>query len=226
MLELDSELVARPPASLDHERERIRGECRVRVLDEIRVARRDLRAADPVPAQPTRLEHPAGGQLVLRVLEHAAERALVRRLGVFPLLLHPRDDLLDLVERPRRQMELDRRHDLAWTEVRAAVVHPQLGRSQPAGALRIDHECACHHPGNFPTIGSRVHPYPAPGRPGNRTREFEAAELCFPCSVKAHGEGRTAAREQPPGISPLDLRQVACELEHEPFEAVVGRQKI
>src|SRR5438445_333265 len=48
------------------------------VLDEVRVLRRDLRPADAVTLETARLEHPPGGELVLRVLEHAPEGAPVR----------------------------------------------------------------------------------------------------------------------------------------------------
>src|SRR5436190_10947988 len=78
--EVDAVLLVCTPASLLHESDCIRGARAPRVLDEVRVLRRDLCAPDPVALQPARLEHPPGGQLVLRILEDAAEGAPVRRL--------------------------------------------------------------------------------------------------------------------------------------------------
>src|SRR5215210_1264627 len=72
--ELDAELLTRATARLAHQRERVGRSRAVGVLDEVRVARRDLGAPDPVAAEAARLEHPPGGKLVFRVLEHAAER--------------------------------------------------------------------------------------------------------------------------------------------------------
>ena len=93
------------------------------------------RAADRVALQPARLEHPARAELVLRVLEDAAERALVRRLR----RLAPRDQLgdrrLDLVGRPRLEPVLDLGDDLAVPELGVAVGEAELGRRQPAGAV-------------------------------------------------------------------------------------------
>ena len=65
MLELDPELLERPSSRLDHQGDRVRGTRAVGVLDEVGVPGRDLRTPDPVPSEPTCLEHPAGGQLVL-----------------------------------------------------------------------------------------------------------------------------------------------------------------
>ena len=67
-------------------------------------------SAPPIrwPFRPHCLEHPARAELVLRVLEDAAERALVRRLGRLPLRLQVGDRRLDLRRGPRRQPELDR----------------------------------------------------------------------------------------------------------------------
>src|SRR5829696_419813 len=88
VLQVDAELLARAPPRFDHQRERVLGPRRVGVLDEVRVARRDLSATDAEAAQATLLEHASRGKLVVRVLEHAPERALVRRLRRLSLFLH------------------------------------------------------------------------------------------------------------------------------------------
>src|SRR5256885_2837834 len=78
VLELDAVLLAGASAGFCHQRNRVGGAGSVGVLDEVRVARRDLGAADPVPLQPARLEHPSYAELVVGVLEHTAEGPLVR----------------------------------------------------------------------------------------------------------------------------------------------------
>src|SRR6185312_5682797 len=132
-LERDAELLARTPARLGDQRNRIHGPSLAGVLDEVRMLGRDLGAADAEAAEAAGLEHPPRSQLVLRVLEHAAKGALVRRLRVLPLLLHPGDDPLDLGDRPRRPVELRRRDHLTRFESRAPVAEPELGGRAPLG---------------------------------------------------------------------------------------------
>jgi hypothetical protein len=50
VLELDAELLERPSSRLGHQRERVDSLRLASVLDEVRVPRRDLRAADPMAA--------------------------------------------------------------------------------------------------------------------------------------------------------------------------------
>src|SRR5262245_15385414 len=72
-LELDAELLARPAPRLGHEGETVHGRRAARVLDEVRVLRRDHRAADSVPLEATELEHPPRADVACRVLEDASE---------------------------------------------------------------------------------------------------------------------------------------------------------
>ena len=116
MLELDSELLLRPAPRLGHQRHGVRGAGTVRVLDEVRMAGRDLGTPDPVALEATRLEHPAGRQLVLGVLEHAPERALVRGLSCLAERLQLRDRGLDLLGRSRLEPQLRAGDHLAVTE--------------------------------------------------------------------------------------------------------------
>src|SRR5580765_1101185 len=69
VLQDDAVLLERPPAGLDHERDGVLGPGPVRVFDEVRVQRRDLRPADAVTLEAAGLEHPARRQLVLGILE-------------------------------------------------------------------------------------------------------------------------------------------------------------
>src|SRR4051794_19967823 len=92
VLKLDAIRLPRPTAGLRHQRECVLRAGIPGVLDEVRVPWRDLRAADAVTLQAARLEHPAGAQLVLRVLEHASVRLLVRGLGGLALGLQLRDE--------------------------------------------------------------------------------------------------------------------------------------
>src|SRR5437763_1015367 len=111
--ELDPVLLARAPARLGDERERVLGAGATGVLDEVRVLGRDLRAADAMALERAGLEHPPRAQVVLRILEDAAERAPVRRLRRLPLGIQPPHVGLDVVGRPRPQAQLRLHHDLA-----------------------------------------------------------------------------------------------------------------
>src|SRR3954451_24728248 len=113
VLELHAELLERAAPRLDHQRDRILTPRPTRVLDEVRVHRRDLRAADPVPLQAARFEHPAGSQVVVGVLEDAAERSPVRRLRGLPPCLELAHRRFDVVRLAGREAQLDARHDLA-----------------------------------------------------------------------------------------------------------------
>src|SRR4051812_33861736 len=84
VLELDAEPFERPPPRLRDQREGVGRRRVARVLDEVRVARRDHGAAHAVALQAARLEQVPGAELVLRVLEDGAERAPVRRLSRLP----------------------------------------------------------------------------------------------------------------------------------------------
>ncbi len=79
--ELDAVLLVRAPAGLGHERERVG--VRAPPAFSMKFACFGEICAPPmqIPLQPARFEHPPRAQLVLGVLEDAAERALVRRLG-------------------------------------------------------------------------------------------------------------------------------------------------
>src|SRR6476660_1246208 len=88
-LQGDPDLVVRAATCLDHQAHTIRARRPVGVLDEVRVLRRDLRAADPMPLEAAELEHPPRPELAGWVLEDAPEGALVRRLRV----LAARDEL-------------------------------------------------------------------------------------------------------------------------------------
>src|SRR3954463_7238035 len=96
VLELDAVALARPAPGLRHQGDRVLGARAVGVLDEVRVPGRDLGPADAVAAEAARLEHPPRAQLVIWVLEHAPERALVRRLRRLAPRLEIGHDRLDL----------------------------------------------------------------------------------------------------------------------------------
>src|SRR5215831_7588117 len=131
MLELDSVRLVRSTSCLGHKGDRIRGACAVRVLDEVGVPRRDLGAPDAMAFQAAGLEHPSRAQLVLRVLEDAAESPLVRRLRRLPQRLQLADPPLDLGWVARLQTELDPRDDLAPSEPRVPVGETELVRRPP-----------------------------------------------------------------------------------------------
>ena len=133
VLELDAEFLERPPACFGHQRDGVGGPALARVLDEVRVPRGDLRSADPVAPEPAGFEHPPGRELVLRVLEDAAEGALVRRLRGLALSLDLGDRRLDLVRGTGLEPELGARDDLARAQSGAPVLEPELGGRAPLG---------------------------------------------------------------------------------------------
>src|SRR5439155_19488563 len=94
----------------------VRRRCRTGGLDAVRGHRGDHGAADPEALEPTALEHPAGAELVLRVLEHTSERALVRRLRRLAARVELGDRRADLVRRTRRELKLDAREHLSPTK--------------------------------------------------------------------------------------------------------------
>src|SRR6185437_5238611 len=96
---------------------------------------RDLRAADPVTLETARLEHAAGGELVLRVLEDAAERPPIRRLRGLAPGIELADLVLDLCRVARAEAELGCDDDLAVPEARMPVREPELGGRQVAGPV-------------------------------------------------------------------------------------------
>src|SRR5919198_552694 len=224
VLELDAVLLPRAAPRLCDQRERIVRPSAVRILDEVRVARGDLRTADPVTLQPAGLEQAAGGQLVVRILEDAAERSPVRRLGRLPLRLQVGDDRFDLVRGSRRKPELHLSDDLAGLQAGVPVTQPKLGRGPPRSAFGADDERSVDNRGPVAPVRAGVHPDAAPGRAGNRARELEAAQ---PGCARAME--RDGIRRASPGHEQLsarfDLRQRAYELQHEPVEAVVGDEQ-
>src|SRR5207244_8959087 len=138
---------------------------------------------DPVALETAGLEHPAGGQLVLRVLEDAPEGALVRRLGRLPLRLQLGDVRFDLVDGARRETQLDPRDDLAVAEIRMPVREAELRGRQPAGPVRSEHVRTLEDAGKVAAVRARVHPHAAAGRPGDRARALEPAESRGPRPV-------------------------------------------
>src|SRR5439155_15312911 len=126
VLELDAVLLPGAAPCLGHQRDRVLGARAAGVLDEVRVSRRDLSAADPVALQAAGLEHPSCRELVLRILEDAAVGPLVGWLCRLPLSLKLGHDRLDLFGRTRREAELDPRHDLSGPKLGVAVAEAQL----------------------------------------------------------------------------------------------------
>ena len=86
------------------------------------------------PFKPAGLEHPPRAELVLRVLEHAPERALVGRLRGLAQRLQPGDVRLDLLLGQWREAELGARDHLAVVQLRVPVAEAELLRSEPACA--------------------------------------------------------------------------------------------
>src|SRR5881397_511473 len=196
--ELDPELLERAAAGLGHQRESI-GRPRIPgVLDEVAVARRDLCSADAVALEADCLEHAAGGELVLRVLEHAPEGPLVRRLGSLASCLEVGDGGLDLVGCLRLQAKLRPGYDLAGLELGTPVLEPQLAGRAPAGTVGRHDEGSLEDRAPVAAVGARVHSHAPADRARDRARELESAEPGGARAVQADRVRRTASGDQEP----------------------------
>src|SRR5438132_4366282 len=225
VLELDAVLLPGPAPRFCHQRERIVRPCAVGVLDEVRVTRGDLRAADPMALQAAGLEHASGRELVVRILEDAAERALVRRLRRLALPLQVGDDRLDLVGRARHQPEFGRGDYLPRLKSGSSVGEPELSRRPPAGSVGAHDEGALEDRRPVAAVRARVHPHAATGRAGNGTGELEPAQARGSSAMQGDGIRRTAPGDEQ--LSPhLSAYERARELEREPPEAGVGDEEI
>src|SRR5262245_30891111 len=196
VLELHAELLPRPASPLAHQVEAVLARRAAAVLDEVRVARRDERAADRVPLQPAELEHLSGADLSGWVLEHRAEGPLVRRLGC----LSPGDQLrhvcLDLVDGPRGQAVLDARDDLVGTESGVAVLEPELIRTEPPAPVGGHDECTHENRAPVGAVRARVHPDAATRGARDGAGELEAAEPRVARAVQADRVRRAAPHAQ------------------------------
>ena len=133
VLELDAELLARAPARLGHQRDRV-GACGAAgVLDEVRVPRRDLRAADPVAlaartprASARRVSSCSGFLKTLPNVRLFVGWAALRCACISATVA--------LISSTGRGVEpkLDLRDDLAVRGARVAVREPELVGRQPA----------------------------------------------------------------------------------------------
>ena len=83
--------------------------------------RRNARATDRVALQAALFEHPPRSQLVLGVLEDAAERAPIRRLGRLSLREQLGHVGLHLTGGARLECEAGVRDDLTGAEIRVAI---------------------------------------------------------------------------------------------------------
>ena len=175
--------------------------------------------------QPAGFDHPPRTELVLGVLEDAAEGALVRRLRLFANRLHPRDGLADLLGSPRLEPELDRRDHLARLERRVAVREIELLVRAPRRPGGVDDERPDENLLPVAAVGARVHPHAAPGGAGNRTRELEPAEAGVPRAVETDCVRRPPARHED-AVTDLDRRETVFEPDDQRLDALVGGEQV
>src|SRR6266542_2279354 len=225
VLQLDAELLHGAAPSLGHERDRVGRTGTAGVLDEVRVPRGNLRAADPVTLEPASLEQPARAELVRRVLEHAAVGSLVRRLCCLSPCLHGRDGGLDLVDRPGRQPKLDLCDDVAVTQVGLPIAKPELLAGSPFGPAAGEHERALENPGPVPAVCTCIHPDAPTGRTRNGLDELETTETGSAGAVERDRIGCPASGDEAFTLH-HGLRELAGEFEDEPVESLVRDQQI
>src|SRR6266852_3683336 len=175
--------------------------------------------------EPTRLEHPPRTQLVLRVLEDAAERAPVRRLRGLALRVQRAYNGLDLLRWSRMQAQLRLDDDLAVAQIRVAVREAELPRREPAGALGGRDERAPEHLREVAAVGAGVHPDAAANRAGDRAGELEAAEAGGARPVERNRVRGAAACAQE-AVPRLGRRERTAELEDERVDARIGDEQV
>src|SRR5205823_13846873 len=129
-----------------------------------------------MPLEPAGLHQLPCAELVRRILEHAAERPLVRRLRGLPAGLQLCDREPDLPGRTAEELELDPRHHLALPEGRVPVGQLKAFALDPPLSLRVGHDPPAHYARPVPAVSARYHPHPSTRRPGNRARELETAQ--------------------------------------------------
>src|SRR5258708_7357638 len=225
VVKLDAVLLVRPPARLGHECKRVLGARPARVLDEVRVLRRDLRTTDPETAQAAGVEHPPRAQLVVRVLEDAAEGPLVRRLRRLALGIQLAHPSLDLLRRPSLESQLRPHDDLPVAEVRMPVQETELGRAQPPGAFCGGHERTLEDLGEVAAVRARVHPDAAADRAGDGAGELERPEARVARAMEADCVRGAAAGTQDVAVD-LHLRELAFEVKHERVHTFVGDEEV
>ena len=198
VLELDAELLARARGAPRPSARARRRSWRAPAFS-MKFAWRGEICAPPIrwPRRPQASSIRPARELVLRVLEDAAERALVRRLRRLPLRLQLGDRRLDLVDRPRRRGAARRaRRPGRGRSAECRYASPSsAGVSQPR-AVGVDDERPLEHAGEVAAVGARVHPDAAAGRARDRAGELEAAEPGGAGAVQADRVRRAAARDE------------------------------
>src|SRR4051812_947189 len=165
VLELDPEPLVHAPPRLGHQRDAVGARRPVGVLDEVRVARGDDRAADPVALEPHLFDQAAGAALTRRVLEDAAEGALVRRLGCLALREQLGGDRLHCLGRARLESEAHACDDLAALQAGMAGGEGELLDVERAWAAGVDDDCVGHHVLPLPPLPARGPAHPPAPRP-------------------------------------------------------------
>jgi hypothetical protein len=195
------------------------------VLDEVRVPRRDERAADPVALQAAQLDHPPSPELVLGILEHAAERTLVRRLRLLAPDQHLVDGFLDLPRRARYEPELDPGDDLPGAERRVSIGEVELGTRKPSRPAGVDDERPLEDRTPVAAVGSGVHPHAAACCSRDCAGELEPTETGRAGPVQADGVRRSPARDQQV-TQHLGRGELAFQPDHQSVDSLVGCEDV
>src|SRR5439155_2841211 len=189
------------------------------------VQRRDHRATDAEALEAAGLEHAAGAELVLGVLEHAPERAPVRRLCRLAARVELGDRGSDLVGRTGAEPKPDAGDDRGGVETGATVGQAELAAVEPARAARVDYERALDDLPPVASVGTGVHLHSPADRPRNRARELEPAEPGVTGPVESDRVRRRAACDENT-VTSVDRGELPVELDHEPVDALVRDQQV
>src|SRR5579862_660401 len=220
VLELDAETLVDARSGLGHQRQRVgrgRAAC---VLDEVGVPLGDHGAAPPNPFQAALLDRPTGAELRSRVLEHAAERALVRGLRVLALREQRRHLRADRDRVPRLELQPDLCHDVAGAQVRRPVTEREVAGRPDAHRSCRDDDRLDEHRAEVPSVGAGVHPHAPAHRAWDGGCELEPAQTGVACPMEADGVRRSATGHELLAFD-VHLGERAGESEDERVDTVV-----
>ena len=227
VLELDTELLAHAPARLGHHRDAVGGRRTARVLDEVRVARRDRarrRSGGPSARTPRSCaRRPARSSGFLNTLPKV-------RLFVGCVALRCASSSaalrLDRLRRARLEPERAPARRPGPAPAPSGDTTARAPRRRPSAAPAASTTTASISTSRHSTpVGAGVHAHTAAGGARDRGGELEAAEPGRPRAMEADGIRRAAADHERLALD-ASRSELARELEHERVDPVVVHEQV
>src|SRR4051812_47539837 len=225
VLQIDPEALAHTaPGERDQSRD-IRRTRVPRVLDEVRVHRRDARAADDAALQLAALDQGPGAGALVWILEHRPERARLAWLALAPPALHLPDPFADLVAHAALELQHDLGDDFGAAHVRVPVAQIELRRPARAHPRRGDDLGRGQHVADLAAIGAGVHAHGTAHRARDGASELDPGERGLGRAADDRGQRRAAAAAYGRAVD-LDGGQRALEMQREAVVARVGDEQV